>query len=489
MRKKLLISKEDMLEVEKYMLEKKQAASSSEYDLLYHNLKTDQEVEQYQKENQESEDMSSSNDEPMEGDPVEDDQIQDDDAEDTPEDEEGDKSKEDDSEDEDSNEDAEESKPKDEPKEDDEDKDEVEIAKEAVSAASLLSSAKYVSSRALDISKDAVSSLYSLGVTYTPIIAKNVFKGVVYSFDKLIRLSYRSFVLVDKYIERRKNSFDNINKNIEALRKAISVLKEKEEIQEPNVKYTNTKVIDSLRIGESINLVENLDTLKSFLNTVVNKLDVAIRTDIKEARFLMANYGNRGFKLPDDFLVVKHRDMGMVQQDVEGFSYDNNLLTSYRYEETLPSNVSFIAHLPSTSLRDLESMATAYSKSKMFLGLNVSEAAKPVESIDYMNLEDMEVLLTKIEELCAICVAHQSLYENLKRTKTNVRFSIKNYFLSIAKSGNKVSLKDSLLEYVYLKFMFVDKVYLVASIDIHDYSAKVITNALSYVESNIKQLS
>jgi hypothetical protein len=331
------------------------------------------------------------------------------------------------------------------------------------------------------------AALVTLGIVYGPTIIKNVFKGVLYVFSKLAKLLYSSTVTLTKYIERRINSFNNLKEKIKSLKDAISLLKQKELKELDELKYTNERVINSLKIGNSVDIVANIKVLSKFVSRIILDIDKQINNDIGAIRHLIA-YHHMGSKPPDDILLVRPINRDLIPGTVKGYSNTSDFTETYKYNEALPSDVALMAALPKQDLTSFEAISKAYSESSLFLGLDLLKFQE-INNIDYMTLDDLNGLLTELEKLCDICIAHQVMYERIRQAKTSFKYSFKNYFLSIVNAPVKVKLKHSLVEYVYLKSMFIDKVYLVAAMDVHDYCAKTIVNGLSYIEDNIKKLS
>lgn len=334
----------------------------------------------------------------------------------------------------------------------------------------------------------AVAALVTLGIVYGPTIIKNVFKGVIYVFGKLAKLLYVSTVTLTKYIERRINSFNNLKEKIKALKEAVKALKEKEEkALLSGDKYRNGKIINSLKIGNSVDIVRNIQVASKFVSRIILDIDKQINNDIGAIRHLIA-YHHMGTKPPDDILLVRPINRDLIPGSVQGYNNVSDFTETYKYNEGLPSDVALMATLPKQDLLSFEAISKAYSESSMFLGLDLIKFQE-IDNIDYMKPDDLIRLLTELDKLCDICISHQSMYERIKLAKAGFKYSFKNYFLSIVNAPVKVTLKHSLVEYVYLKSMFIDKVYLVAAMDVHDYCAKTIVNALSYIEDNVKKLS
>lgn len=333
----------------------------------------------------------------------------------------------------------------------------------------------------------AVSALVFFGIAYGPTIVKSMYKGVIYIFGKLAKLLYVSSTTLARYIERRKNSFTNLKESIASLQKSITLLKHNDN-DLTGQEYSDQKVINSLKIGQNTDFIKNIGTLKQFLNITVAALSRQISNDIGAINHLLSYRRAGATKLPDNMLTVKPLMPDMVPGTVDGYQNNQEFTESYKYNETLPSDVVLIAVLPRNDLDTLEAYTKAYSESKLFLGINM-ESFTEIKSVDYMTLDALTSFLTELDKLCDECIAHQTLYERINIAKKHMKFSFKNYFMTLASADTKVSMKDSLVEYIYLKSMFIDKVYLTAAMDIHDYTAKVISFGISFTEDHIKKLS
>lgn len=336
--------------------------------------------------------------------------------------------------------------------------------------------------------KDAAVVLGVLGITYGPGIAAAMYKGVVYVFLKLVKLLYVSTVTITKYIDRRINSFNNLSKEINQAKASIQLIRSGKASDLNGAKYSNQKVINTLKIGSNVNFDANIKRLHTFVHGVVHELDGKVSTDIGAIKHLIAySYGNTG-RVPNSLMMVKPMATGMSPGVIDGYQSDNEFIDSYKYNERLPSDVTLIAQLPKPELVKIDELSQAYSDSRIALAFDPSSFIE-ISSVDYMTIDDLSRFVESLDMLCKMCMEHQSLYEKVKHTKSGLKFSFKNYFMSLATADHKVGMKDSLVEYVYLKSMFIDKVYLTAAMDIHDYSSKVISLSLSYVKDNIKKLS
>lgn len=486
MGRRLRIALEEELAIDKLRDAELAANKSGEDAILYDNLKKDKDA----KDQAAAADSGGGDDFSGTGaDDVSDGSTDDDPVEDPPEDDTPDDDPEPEEE-EPKDDDKDKPDPKDDPKAEKPDKDAEEPAQEEYRyftyasedfSSAVSSSASYF--------KAAVVALGVLGITYGPGIARHVYKGVTYAFSKLAKLLYVSTSSLTKYMTRRINSFQNLKADIATLQKALALVGDKDEqVDLTDHAFTNQKVINALKIRDSVDVMANIGVLQKFVGTLINDLGKQISNDNAAIKHIIS-YSQMGLQKPAAVLLAtKPFSPNLVKGSVAGYAADDQYVESYKYNEPLPSDVVLLAMLPKEGLTELADFAKAYSSAGIVLGVDAT-TFKHVVSIDYMTNDTLAGFLAELDKLCDICIAHQSLYEAIKRDKAVMRFSFKQYFERIAHSTEKVSLKDSLVECVYLRTMYIDKVYLVAAMDVHDYSARIINYGLSYVRDNLNKLS
>ena len=180
--------------------------------------------------------------------------------------------------------------------------------------------------------------------------------------------------------------------------------------------------------------------------------------------------------------------LDLVKGTIEGYRIGNDKTDVYCYKHRLPSDIVFMMSIPRSDLSEMSEHIHAYNTSTMMLGMDPA-SFKDINSVHYMTASELSSFLDSLDKLCGLCAEHQKLYESIQKSKEHLRLNYKNYFFSVANSKERVPLKESLVEHVYLKNMFIDKVYLTAAMDIHTYAVKVMSSALSYASENIKKLS
>ena len=328
--------------------------------------------------------------------------------------------------------------------------------------------------------------LADLGITSIRNIAPKVFVGVASVMVKIAKVIITTSSAIDKYLDRRINSFNSLKSNIADLKESLVRLETDTDLS--GNKFTTNQTINALKILDGVDFKANIIRLNDFINATIAVMDSRIKNDYAAIKHLIAYSNNNITKLPDTILTIKPLDTIMVRGNISGYENESDIIESYHSKHVLPGDVVFIANIPKTELTELTEIAQAYSATKMFYGI-VTDNFKAVESIDYMSKDQLISFLDSLEKLCNSCIAHQNLYESIKKQKSSLSLGMKNYFLSLASAKDKVSLKHSLIQQIYLKTVFIDKVYIAAAIDTHDYAIKVITRGLSFTRANIKALS
>jgi len=335
--------------------------------------------------------------------------------------------------------------------------------------------------------KDSLSYLGYLGITYGPTIATNVYRGLVYAMGRLTKLLFTSISKIVKYSNRRINSFNKLKNDINKLKQILSEIKSKNNSEtDIKISYSNIKNIDNLKINTNTDLFNTVNVLNNFLNSSIKDIGNNIVSDISYIKHITSNYLTIDVKTPLASMIVKPMNNCLTNRNISGFNPSSDKIEPSAYKETLPGDIEFIAYLPKDTMNNLDDAITAYNNSNLFLGYNMN-SYKSVQYINYMNIDDLSKLLEKFSSLCDTCIEQQKLYESIIKYKKGLRFNFRNYFYSLINSKSKISTEKTLIEYVYLKSMFIDKVYISSAMDIHDYSIKVISSGLSYIKSNIDQ--
>lgn len=335
----------------------------------------------------------------------------------------------------------------------------------------------------------AAVTVAGLTVKHGPGVLKVMYKGVIYSLAKTIDVLGKTYVLVDKAIERRRNSLESLKEQLNVLKSIVTSIESKDVPSEDMViTYGNRGVIDALKCGESVDFVNNLLVLDKFLTVTIANLHKAILDDIAGIRYLTTAFTHSNKIDHVDLLRLKFPGVGLSEGSVTGYEPSSEVVVAYKSTHPLPGDAVVIAEFPSNDLKTQDAYEAAYKESKLYLGFNKVNYHQ-VSDVKLIGFNQVKNLVTVLEKLITTCEKQQTLYEDIRKTKPSVMLSIKKHAMNLVESNTKVRYNDSLVGPMHLKSTFIAKVYLAGSLDVHDYAAKTISNGLSLAEELAKKYS
>ena len=205
----------------------------------------------------------------------------------------------------------------------------------------------------------AKSAFLYLGLTVAPFMLTHLYKGVLAVVIRLIQVASYSFRTVSTFIERKINSFDEIEKDATALLSSAQKMPEnKQEEENPLIrsKYTNESTIEKLKIGQGVDFAANIAVLAAFISEFVPQIDKAIQTEISSARKIMLSAQEGTKQLPEkilgDFPTIKSLTPG----ETKGYVAASDKVQPHRSAQILPGDTVVVAHLPNNGIKDLDSL-------------------------------------------------------------------------------------------------------------------------------------
>jgi hypothetical protein len=334
---------------------------------------------------------------------------------------------------------------------------------------------------------EAFKSIGITAFTGLKFLATNVglpfLKGVGYSLLQLLKLLAYTTRYLGRQVHRYQNSFSNLESDLKALRSEIESKVDKK--VPAKGAYRSQGVINNLKIGDSVNLVENISKHRKLLSSFIDGIDKAMHSDIEAIhRFISYSY-MKDHKVPKNIMRVPGVIDGLRQENVS--HEEGAYIVGYITTDKLPGDMLVQFRVPHDGLDHMEEIKAAYNASSITLKLDVDNFT-PVEQLHYMNAEQLTEFIKALEGLCDTCKQHVTFYEKVKASKNKLKFSYKKYIMAILESAYKVDKEQSMVDYIYLKNMFIDKVYLTAAVDLHDYTSGVIRSGIQYARSNLSKL-
>lgn len=335
-------------------------------------------------------------------------------------------------------------------------------------------------------------ALKDLGVEYSPRMLAGMRKTVIYLYTKSVTTFLKSIIAAETYIKRNRYSFSKLKNEISKLRESIDAMEHRIGQAGGGELVFRTKFTEDSELqrwfaaGGAINPMRSATIVKKFLGDAILQLDRQIVSDLAGIQKLIELSEHKLSGDPLHFMQIPPFTGNFLKKQVAGYTGDTELIESYVYGVTLPDRILFMANLPRPGLRDLDSVAAAYHDSGVFLG--VDKAQMPGEiKIDYMNLMEIRQFLEVLEGICDQALSHASLYERINKQNASLKFSYKSYYQKLVASAKEATIRDTLVEFVYLKQSFVTRTYLPAAMDVHDYVSAYLVRALRFAKDNVAQ--
>lgn len=330
----------------------------------------------------------------------------------------------------------------------------------------------------------AVGSLSTLTSLYGTKILRAMYRGVIYAFAKLIDSLGKMFTALDKSIERHKLSVKTLRARLAELKKLIEQIEAKGELQDLSITYGKRDVVNALKTGESLDIEANLKAMGEFTSTIVKDLHKSILKEVESIRY-MSNHPNSTINFMG-LLKVTPPPTGFLLGRVEGYGTEQDNIVSYRTGVGLPGDVVAVVEVPSQDISSLEEYEAAYKQSSIFLAID-RKTFTPNQDVKVEGFDNVKKLVVMLEGLINSLESQQVLYGELQKLKPSLLLSIKRHVMVLVESNTKIRYKDSLVGPMYLKSLFIAKVYLSGALDIHDYVARTISHGLTLVEDLAKK--
>ena len=322
-----------------------------------------------------------------------------------------------------------------------------------------------------------------LGLKYGLVVLKNVGSAVLFTAVHLVKFLFTSMGDLKDYISRRFDSYEDLQHQLVALHKSLdSVKKDKAEGS-----YTSVKVIDQLKIGSSVDLKANNKAFSSFMNNTMSVLVKSSLDDFAQTmNFVQQDLGTVNAK-PSNILKLKELGSIVKPGNLEGYTDIPENTHSLISDAILPGDVKLMLVVPVNGIADEDAYVKAYQHSYTALVADTS-SYKHANSIAYLSKSELKAYLEELNKLMLACIEHKKLFEQLMSSKMKLRYSFKAYLNQIFHSSNKLDVKTSLIELIYVKTIFAEKVYIKGSMDIHDFAVRVLKANIKFAQDNLTHL-
>lgn len=317
-----------------------------------------------------------------------------------------------------------------------------------------------------------------------------VLGGVVYGMEKTAKLLFTGIISLKDYVYRRMNSFENLLKQIKDLKASVRSM----EITPSNdndgfeIKstYTTARVINNLKIEQSVDFGANLQVMNQFLAGLNSEINSAILKDLKMIGYLTELSPEAFSKLKNEGVYSQGFSSLFSKEQLDGYVSEAQNMEFWRSQATLPGDTALFINIPSTSISDKETSAKAFGAANCGIGIDTS-SFRDIDEVEYLDKAKLLNLLDRMEKLCLEALSHRQLYEAVIAQKSNMRFKFKVFFAELMSTKDRVFASKK-VSAVHFRMQYIDKIYLKMTMDVHDLCVKVLVNSISFAQKNATKL-
>lgn len=344
------------------------------------------------------------------------------------------------------------------------------------------------SRKVAEVLGSSVMYLGRFGIKAGMWILGKMYKGLLILISKTAKMLYEGTIELAKYLDRQVYSFDSYKKDLLALKKSVELVQKNATPLDPSDDvFRNRKVIDGLKIADSVDFAANVAVLSQFVKSEMGSLGKAISKDNALTRRIMESPFGKERDNARAILTVPTVGNGFHEGFIQGYENDFEFNDTFHSDTVLPSDARLLVVLPKKGLKTYPQVVAAYNKSAIFLGLDI-RSYEEVTEVPYLTAEKILLLIGSLIDLCDTCLAHEVMFRQILKDKEGMASVFRVYFNRLVNSEDKVSIEDSMVECIHLKSMFSDKVYLSGAMDLHDFSRKILSFGLTFLKSNTSKL-
>lgn len=334
---------------------------------------------------------------------------------------------------------------------------------------------------------DALSYMKNVGFKYGPTLLKHAYKGVIIALNLTFKAIMNSIVLINRLSVKYSQSYQKSKDHIRELRKAIELINENNvEPPEEEDTYQNTDIIRKLSSRENVDFLSLSKEVLVFNNAIFDFSMKEMANNVNATYSLIQMAMSSKVKTPDTFMNEAASMPGLTPKRVSGYDFSDAYIESYVYNKVLPGNILFIGHFPKKSLKSREDILEAYKDAKVFMGFD-EEHFVSNESVGYLSIQDISNYLNNLDQLCDIGLKENEKLDKILKTKRNLKVKLSLYLRYLASAKEKVSIEDSLAEYIGLKIKYFDNVYIKGSNAVYEYNTQYIASSLTYLSACLKR--
>lgn len=350
-----------------------------------------------------------------------------------------------------------------------------------------------LSAYGLHVATELAGFLKDMGVSYGPVVFRKLKVGVMYLLTRLFKSFSTMQSVAVKELFQKANSFKKHKQRLQRLRQTLELLADDVEISQKEP-FQNDSFYKWMEINGKASPLDSMKAISSLMEVVVSDIDHGVRSEVETLQRLI-EVTKRGVRTNlDGFIQISNLTGNFKKTSVQGYENDASRMDMFVYNHALPASSRLIFSLPVPSVikkfaqeGNMDEVTKSYQDSYIIIGVNPIKP-KTSSMINYMDKKSLLAFLAGLEVICNKGLQHVSFYKSIETHALSLKADYQKYFSWLTGDDHAKSLKEAMVELIYLKQSFVTRVYMPGAVDIHDFVSSYLGTMFHYVESNIKVL-
>jgi len=319
--------------------------------------------------------------------------------------------------------------------------------------------------------------LKDLGIHYSKVGLTHFAKGMLYALAQTAAAISRGTRQLIRYAYQRSKSYSKLALRID---KARAILAQLPEQQNDGGVFIDAVTIASLKVGNSADFKKHIGVLLEFNRAYLHQMPGYTKVCVAGVNKTINHVMSGSETVP----LVSH----VQSLPIAGLHHvkTEHGLDTYHYPKVLPGDMNFTVQTPSRELRAYDDIKTAYRASQATMVLNDRLASAVPVKCPYLTPDVMKEYLDIMAELCRHGMQLTETFRQVSRYRSQLKPSLESYIRYLGMEHGRLTIRESLAEFVGLKTSYVDNVVVKGAMIIHDLNLTVISAALNYVKASLE---
>jgi hypothetical protein len=337
----------------------------------------------------------------------------------------------------------------------------------------------------------------SARVRNTRLAIESIMDSINHLYEVIVAAISRSIQWIKDFIKTLTSEYDKRKADVKNLKDAASKVT-KTTPNEGKDKYDNIVIINRLKAGTKVDVVDNIEELIKFSHGFHGYVETEKKLVLRNIKTMVDNARDGVSSLPEQVtLMGTLKGLGVIQREVAGHIPSLNTLESYAKVEVLPGDATFLALIPKDQMEDGQWNEAVRSSSFSFV--TDQDQVTSVESLPVLTKDGISKLLDAVEKMCDEGLSSKKIYNEFITEKEHLQRDIKVLIKNhkpvspspLSKIGSlsdeeKPATKSVYAAGISARMQMVDKTFVAGSTKLDKLMLQTINASKEYINFSIR---